>query len=105
MEAAHIFPRAHAAEVSNHFFYSIDLKYDFHQWSSRGFLSLITDRGPYNDGRSMGGQLKIDSLQNLLTLRSDVHKLWDRHEIGVDPDVSSALAYSIIAFMIAIFPE
>lgn len=36
----------------------------------------------------MGGPLKIDSVQNVITLRSDLHDAWDNYEFGVDPNVS-----------------
>jgi hypothetical protein len=39
----------------------------------------------------MGGPLKIDSVQNLITLQADAHLAWDNYELGVNPDVSSAL--------------
>jgi HNH endonuclease len=47
---------------------------------------MITDTA---DESSMGGPLKIDSLQNLMTLRRDIHAIWDNYELGVNPDVSS----------------
>jgi hypothetical protein len=37
----------------------------------------------------MGGSLKIDSVQNLITLRYDLHCAWDNYEFGIDPNVSS----------------
>ena len=46
----------------------------------------------------MGGPSKIDSLQNLITLRSDLHDAWDNYEFGVDPDVSSIVRFT--AFLI-----
>ena len=36
----------------------------------------------------MGGPFKIDSVQNVITLRSDLHGAWDNYEFGVDPNVS-----------------
>ena len=36
----------------------------------------------------MGGPLKIDSVQNVITLRSYLHDAWDNYEFGVDPHVS-----------------
>jgi len=36
----------------------------------------------------MGGPTKIDSVQNVITLRSDLHDAWDNYEFGVDPNVS-----------------
>ena len=37
----------------------------------------------------MGGPTKIDSVQNVITLRSDLHDAWDNYEFGVDPNVSA----------------
>lgn len=42
----------------------------------------------------MGGPLKIDSVQNVITLRSDLHDAWDNYEFGVDPNKN----YRISAF-------
>ncbi|KAH9172484.1 hypothetical protein EDB89DRAFT_1886045 [Lactarius sanguifluus] len=42
----------------------------------------------------MGGRTKIDSLQNVITIRSDLHEAWDKYEFGVDPNNS----YRITAF-------
>jgi hypothetical protein len=36
----------------------------------------------------MGGSLKIDSVQNLITLRADLCAAWNNNEFGVDPNVS-----------------
>ena len=36
----------------------------------------------------MGGPTKIDSVQNLITLRRDLQDAWENHEFGVDPNVS-----------------
>jgi hypothetical protein len=36
---------------------------------------------------TMGGPMKIDSVQNVITLRSDLHDAWDNYEFGVDPSV------------------
>ena len=36
----------------------------------------------------MGGSIKIDSVQNAITLRSDLHDAWDNYEFGVDPNLS-----------------
>ncbi|KAF9230290.1 hypothetical protein BU15DRAFT_57408, partial [Melanogaster broomeanus] len=33
----------------------------------------------------MGGQTKFDSVQNVITLRSDRRNAWDNYEFGVDP--------------------
>jgi HNH endonuclease len=35
----------------------------------------------------MGGPLKIDSIQNVIILRSDLHEKWDNYEFGCNPDV------------------
>lgn len=32
--------------------------------------------------------MKIDSVQKVITLRSDLHDAWDNYEFGVDPNVS-----------------
>jgi len=62
------------------------MQYFFYQWTRKGYLSKITDSANIV---AMGGPLKIDSVQNLITLRSDLHSAWDNYEFGVDPDVSS----------------
>jgi len=74
-QAAHIFPRAH----------SID-------WTEKGFSSLITDTAPLNQ---IGGPLKIDSVQNVIMMRSDLHEKWDNYEFAVNPDDN----YRITAFI------
>jgi hypothetical protein len=38
----------------------------------------------------MGGPTKIDSVQNVITIRSDLHDAWDNYEFGVDPNVSAS---------------
>jgi hypothetical protein len=35
----------------------------------------------------MGGRIKIDSVQNVITMRSDIHDAWDNYEFGVDSNV------------------
>jgi len=42
----------------------------------------------------MGGPVKIESVQNVITLRSDLHDAWDNYEFGVDPNNN----YRITAF-------
>jgi len=64
-KATHIFPRAYETE-----------------WVSNGYPSLITDSAPLE---VVGGSSKIDSLQNVLLLRSDLHNAWDNHSIAVNP--------------------
>ncbi|KAF8274407.1 hypothetical protein EI94DRAFT_1653123 [Lactarius quietus] len=46
------------------------------------------------DEADVGGSIKIDSVQNVITLRSDLHDAWDNYEFGVDP----ANNYRITAF-------
>ncbi|KAH9998412.1 hypothetical protein BJV77DRAFT_1064918 [Russula vinacea] len=65
LSVAHIFPRVHGIE-----------------WTHKGYPSKITEQG---DNTDMGGSTKIDSLQNLITLRYDIHCVWDNYEFGVDP--------------------
>jgi hypothetical protein len=55
------------------------------QWISEGYPSKITDSA---DEAVMGGSIKIDSVQNVITLRRDLHYAWDNYELGVDPNVS-----------------
>ena len=42
----------------------------------------------------MGGPTKIDSVQNVITLRSDLHNAWNNYEFGVNPNVSFVQGYS-----------
>jgi hypothetical protein len=51
-----------------------------------GYPSKITDTA---DEATMGGPTKIDSVQNVITIRSDLHDAWDNYEFGVDPNVRS----------------
>jgi hypothetical protein len=44
----------------------------------------------------MGGSTKIDSVQNVITLRSDLHDAWDNYEFGVDPNVRSNIGYTLL---------
>ena len=44
----------------------------------------------------MGGTIKIDSVQNVITMRSDLHDAWDNYEFGVDPSVCSILGYTLL---------
>jgi hypothetical protein len=55
------------------------------QWVRKGYPSKISDTA---DQVFMGGAIKIDSVQNVITLRSDLHDAWDNYEFGVDPNVS-----------------
>ena len=63
------------------------------QWISKGFANKITDRA---DSDVMGGSLKVDSVQNLITLRSDLHDAWDNYEMGVDPKVGSIVRHKLL---------
>ncbi|KAF8883083.1 hypothetical protein CPB84DRAFT_1790392 [Gymnopilus junonius] len=74
LQVAHIFPRAHDIE-----------------WIRKGYPSKITDD---EDISCMGGPTKIDSVQNIITMRSDLHDAWDNYEFGVDPNNN----YRITAF-------
>ncbi|KAH9051295.1 hypothetical protein EDB83DRAFT_1301064 [Lactarius deliciosus] len=74
LKVVHIFPRAHDAE-----------------WLRKGYPSKITDTA---DEVVMGGLTKIDSVQNVITMRSDLHEAWDNYELGVDPNNN----YRITAF-------
>lgn len=46
---------------------------------------MITDTA---DEAVIGGAIKIDSVQNVITLRTDLHDAWDNYEFGIDPNVS-----------------
>ncbi|KIJ08760.1 hypothetical protein PAXINDRAFT_18119 [Paxillus involutus ATCC 200175] len=74
-KAAHIFPHAQVKI-----------------WTSKGFPSRITDPAPLGQ---QGGRTKIDSIQNVLLLRSDLHDAWDNYKIAVNPDKG----YTVIAFV------
>jgi len=65
-KAAHIYPRAYVIE-----------------WNRKGYPSQITDPAPNSE---VGGSSKIDSVQNALLLRSDLHDAWDNYMIAVNPD-------------------
>jgi hypothetical protein len=64
------------------------------QWNSKGYPSLITDPAPI---LALGGLSKIDSIQNVILLRSDLHDSWDNYEFAVNPDVRCSF-HSIIWF-------
>ncbi|KAM6498894.1 hypothetical protein JOM56_006842 [Amanita muscaria] len=66
LKVAHIFPRAHDVE-----------------WIRKGYPSKITDTA---DEACIGGGTKIDSVQNMITMRSDLHDAWNNYEFGVDPN-------------------
>jgi hypothetical protein len=54
------------------------------QWVSKGFPTLVSDAGSLEE---VGGPSKIDSVQNIITLRNDLRDAWDKYEFSVDPDV------------------
>lgn len=54
------------------------------QWIEKGYPNLITDTAPVSE---LGGASKIDSVQNAILLRSDLHNAWSDYLIAVLPDV------------------
>jgi len=64
--AAHIFPSAHDVD-----------------WVSKGYPSRIMDPASLAE---LGGPTKIDSVQNVILLRSDLHDAWANYKFGVFPD-------------------
>jgi HNH endonuclease len=54
------------------------------QWVNKGYSSRISDPAPLHD---LGGPTKIDSIQNVILLRSDLHDAWDNYKFAVNPDV------------------
>ena len=68
-EAAHIFPLEKEDPV----------------WIQGNFGRWITDMDDTN------GSSKINSLQNGLLLRNDIHQMFDQYLIAVNPDVSNLL--------------
>jgi len=74
-KAAHIFPRGHEVHVHLSSFYAlvrlIPMVLTLNiQWINRGYPSRITDPAPLGE---VGGSTKIDSIQNVLLLRGDLH--------------------------------
>ncbi|KAJ7229197.1 hypothetical protein GGX14DRAFT_617291, partial [Mycena pura] len=74
-KTAHIYPRAHDAT-----------------WIERGYPSRITDTASL---QTVGGPAKIDSVQNVILLRTDLHDAWDNYKFGVNPDAG----YIVIPFV------
>jgi len=62
-EAAHIFPLAY----EDHW-----IQHSYHRW-----ITIRTDTGG-----------SINSVQNGLLLRSDIHDLFDSYDVSINPDVS-----------------
>jgi hypothetical protein len=54
------------------------------QWAVRGFAALMTNDHP------TAGANKINSLQNGMLPRKEVHVMFDTYRIGINPDVSRA---------------
>jgi hypothetical protein len=54
------------------------------QWVRKGYPSKITDTA---DEAHMGGSIKIDPVQNVITLLCDLHNAWDNYEFEVDSNV------------------
>ncbi|KAH9979474.1 hypothetical protein BGW80DRAFT_1278393 [Lactifluus volemus] len=73
LKVAHIFPQGHDAE-----------------WAHKGYPSRITDTAD----EAVMGPMKINSIQNLITLRGDLYDAWENYEYGVDPNNN----YQITAF-------
>ena len=61
------------------------------QWNYKGYPSRITDPASLPE---FGGPTKIDSIQNVILLRSDLHDAWDNYEFAVDPDVCIFFIYT-----------
>ena len=61
-----------------------------YEWIRKGYPSKITDTA---DVATMGGPTKIDSVQNVITLRGDLCDAWNNYEFGVDPNVSFVKGY------------
>jgi hypothetical protein len=88
INSCHIFPYAHWKSVSTS---SKHLSPELipSQWVSSGWQSLCTDTGlDDNCTHDYTGYHQICSLNNMISLRSDVHDLWDDYEIGVDVNVN-----------------
>lgn len=45
------------------------------QWISKGYLGKIIDTA---DEAWMGGPTKINLVQNVITLRTELHEAWDK---------------------------
>ena len=65
------------------------------QWVDKGYPGHITDPAPVNE---VGGRTRIDSIQNVLLLRADLHNAWDNYKFAVNPDVR-LLSILSVAFL------
>ena len=54
------------------------------QWILRDYSNRITDPAPLAE---LGGSTKIDSIQNVILLRGDLHAAWYSYKFAVNPDV------------------
>lgn len=81
-----IFPRVHDIEVSLKWTSPSLFEPPRGQWNRKGYPSLITDVASI---RALGGPTKIDSIQNTILMKSDLHDMWNNYEFGVNPDISS----------------
>ena len=90
-KAAHIFPRTHDVEVRLSCLLSHNGLTKNIQWTSKGYPNRITDPATLPE---LGGPTKIDSIQNVILLRSDLHDAWNSYKFAVNPDVCSSLSIS-----------
>ena len=67
------------------------------QWVNKGYPSRITDTATLPE---LGGPTKIDSIQNVILLRSDLHDAWDNYRFAVNPDVCIFHPYPVPALTI-----
>ena len=86
LEIAHIVPRRYYTDVSNLSLPQplINCEHDRYQWARKGYQSKITEI----EGKVWLGKHKIDTLQNVITLRADLSLTWDTFDFCVDPNVS-----------------
>jgi len=101
LEVAHIIPRSYYAEVRNLFLLQplINSGYYCYQWIRKEYPSKITDTGEPRFGPDLGlGEHNMDTIQNVITLRTDLSLTWESFDFCVDPAVSftdgSLLAYA-----------
>ncbi len=87
LKVAHILPRSYYAEVSNLFLLQplINSGYYCYQWIRKEYPSKITDTEEPCFGL---GEHKMDTIQNVITLRTDLSLTWESFDFCVDPAVS-----------------
>jgi hypothetical protein len=97
----HIFPPGHESKACCIIFHlSFKLKHVM-QWIEKGYPNLITDTAPLSE---LGGASKIDSVQNAILIRSDLHNAWSDCLIAVLPEVCifhSSVASFLTTFWLA----